>query len=287
MGEFQDRMDADMEIRGLALNTRKAYRLAMRKFVRYFMRPPDLLTPEDIRRYQLYLTRERKVGWGVFNIAAAAIKFFYRVTLKKEWKIEDIPYQRKPRKLPEILSSEKVMALITSLRNLKHRAILTAIYAGGLRASEVIHLKVSDIDSQRMVLRIDQGKGRKDRYVMLSPKLLDVLREYWKAERPQTWLFPGLIPGKPLDRSTVARIVDLAKKAAGITGRVYPHLIRHCFATHLLEQGANLRVIQKLLGHQSLRSTEIYTHVAKNYLQETSSPLDILPDPKKVPPVTE
>jgi integrase/recombinase XerD len=287
MGQFQDRMDADMEIRGLALNTRKAYLRAMRKFVQHFMRPPDEMTEEDIRRYQLHLTRERKVSWGVFNLAVAGIKFFYRVTLKKKWDIEEIPYQRKPRKLPEILSAEKVLALISSLRNLKHRTILMTMYSAGLRVSEVISLKVTDIDSQRMVIRIGQGKGRKDRYVMLSPRLLAILREYWKAARPKTWLFPGLIPGKPLDRNTINRIVENAKRTAKITGRVYPHLIRHCFATHLLEQGANLRVIQKLLGHRSLRSTEIYTHVAKNYLQETPSPLDILPDPKKAPPVTE
>jgi site-specific recombinase XerD len=285
---FQDRMDQDMEIRGLALNTRKAYLLAMRKFVRYFMRPPDQLTPEDIRRYQLHLTRERKVSWAVFNIATAAIKFFYRVTLKKDWNIEEIPYQRKPRKLPEILSTEKVNALFGSLRNLKHRAILMTAYAGGLRASEVIHLKVTDIDSQRMVLRIDQGKGRKDRYVMLSPRLLEVLREYWKAKRPHPWLFPNeRDPQKPLSRHAMGWIVGKAKKAAKISGRIYPHLLRHSFASHLLEQGANLRVIQKLLGHRSLRSTEIYTHVAKNYLHETPSPLDVLPDAKKAPPVTE
>jgi integrase/recombinase XerD len=287
MGQFQDRMDADMEIRGLALNTRKAYLRAMRRFVQHFMRPPDEMTEEDIRRYQLHLTRERKVSWGVFNLAVAGIKFFYRVTLKKKWDIEEIPYQRKPRKLPEILSAEKVLALISSLRNLKHRTILMTMYSAGLRVSELVSLKVTDIDSQRMVIRVEQGKGRKDRYVMLSPRLLAILREYWKAARPQTWLFPGMIPGKPLDRNTINRIVENAKRTAKITGRVYPHLIRHCFATHLLEQGANLRVIQKLLGHQSLRSTEIYTHVAKNYLQETSSPLDILPDPKKAPPVTE
>jgi site-specific recombinase XerD len=281
-------MDADMEIRGLALNTRKTYLLAMRKFVQYFKRSPDQLSSEDIRRYQLHLTRERKVSWAVFNIAAAAIKFFYRVTLKKDWKFEEIPYQRKPRILPEILSAEKVNALFSSVSNLKHRAILMTAYAGGLRSSEVTHLKVSDIDSQRMVIRIDQGKGRKDRYVMLSPRLLEVLREYWKAKRPCTWLFPNARdPQCPLSRHAMRWIVGKAKKAAKISGRIYPHLLRHSFASHLLEQGANLRVIQKLLGHRSLRSTEIYTHVAKNYLQETPSPLDVLPDPKKAPPVTE
>jgi len=288
MGQFHDRMDADMEIRGLALNTRKAYLLAMRKFVRHFMRPPDRLTLEDIRQYQLYLTRERKVSWSVFNIAVAAIKFFYRVTLRKDWKIDEVPYQRKPRVLPEIPSAEKVRALFDSTRNLKHRALLMTLYAAGLRASEAVHLQVSDIDSQRMVIRIEQAKGRKDRYVMLSPKLLEVLREYWRAKRPGTWLFPSSqTSDRPLSPDAVGSIVEKAQKAAGVPGRIYPHLLRHAFATHLLEHGANLRVIQKLLGHRSLRSTEIYTHVAKNYLEKTPSPLDLLPDPKNAPPVTD
>lgn len=286
MGQFRDRMDADMEIRGLAPSTRKSYLRAIRKFVQYFMRPPDTLSLEDIRRYQLHLTRERKVSWSVFNVAVAALKFFYRVSLKKDWNIEEVPYQRKPRILPEILSAEKVAALFDSTRNLKHRALLMTVYAGGLRAGEATHLKVTDIDSHRMVIRIEQGKGRKDRYVMLSPKLLELLRLYWSAYRPTSWLFPSeRDSAKPLSRDALGSMVEQARKAAGIPGRVYPHLLRHSFATHLLEQGTNLRVIQKLLGHRSLRSTEIYTHVAKNYLQETSSPLEVLPDLKSPPPV--
>jgi integrase/recombinase XerD len=288
MGQFRDRMDADMEIRGLAPGTRKLYLSAMRRFVQHFMRPPDTLNLEEIRSYQLHLTRERRVSWSVFNIAVAAIRFFYGVTLRKDWKIDEVPYQRKPRVLPEIPSAEKVTALFDSTRNLKHRALLMTLYAGGLRASEAVHLKVSDIDSQRMVIRIEQAKGRKDRYVMLSPKLLEVLREYWRAKRPRTWLFPSSqTSDRPLSPDTVGSIVEKAQKAAGVPGRIYPHLLRHAFATHLLEHGANLRVIQKLLGHRSLRSTEIYTHVAKNYLEKTPSPLDILPDPKKAPPVTD
>lgn len=282
MGQFRDRMDADMEIRGLAPGTRKLYLGAMRRFVQHFMRPPDMLTIEDIRSYQIHVVRERKVSWSVFNIAVAAVKFFYRVTLQMDWNIEQIPYQRKPRVLPEIPSAEKVTALFDSTRNLKHRVLLMTLYAGGLRAGEVVHLKVSDIDSQRMVVRIEQAKGRKDRYVMLSPKLLEILRDYWKAYRPHSWLFPSpRNSDKPLSRDAVGSIVEKASKAAGIPGRFYPHLLRHAFATHLLEQGTNLRVIQKLLGHSTLRTTEVYTHVAANYLQVTPSPLDILPDPKK------
>ena len=287
MGKFHDRMKADMEIRGFSPNTQSAYLRWMRAFVQHFMCPPDQLTLEHIRRYQLHLTRGREVATGTFNHAVAALKFFYRTTLKRDWAIEQIPYRKKVCKLPEILSPQKISALFSAVKNLKHRAILMTLYAGGLRASEVAHLKVTDIDSHRMVIRVDQGKGRKDRYVMLSPRLLEVLREYWTLFRPRTWLFPGKPSTKPIDRATVGRILHKAKKAAGITGRLYPHLLRHSFATHLMEQGTNLPAIQMLLGHRSLRSTAIYTHVAKNYLQETLSPLDTLPDSKKAPPVTD
>jgi site-specific recombinase XerD len=287
MGKFHDLMDADLEIRGYAPSTRKYYLLAVREFVAHFMRPPDELNLEHIREYQVHLIRERKMSYGKFNQAVAALKFFYLVTLKKEWDGEKIPYHKKPYRLPEIPSQEIVAALLSSLGNIKHRAVLMSLYGGGLRASEAANLKVSDVDSQRMVLRIDQGKGHKDRYVMLSPRLLQALREYWNEYKPRTYLFPNPESDKPMTRQAIHHIVQLAKKAAGITGRMYPHLLRHSFATHLLENGANLRVIQKLLGHRSLTSTQIYTHVAKNYLQETPSPLDILDDRKKDPPVTE
>ncbi|MGH9363211.1 MAG: tyrosine-type recombinase/integrase [Thermoanaerobaculia bacterium] len=287
MGQFHDRMEADMEVRGFSPQTRKAYLRCMRAFVGHFMRPPDQLTPDHIHQYQLHLTRGREVSTGTFNQAIAALRFFYRVTLKKDWAIQEIPYRKKARKLPEILSPEKVTALFSSAKNLKHRAILMTLYAGGLRVNEAVHLKLSDIDSQRMVIRVEQAKGRKDRYVMLSPKLLEVLRQYWKAFRPRTWLFPGQPSDKPIDRATVNRMLHKVQKAAGIRGRVYPHLLRHSFATHLMEHGTHLPVIQRLLGHRSLRSTEIYTHVAKNYLHETPSPLDTLPDPMKAPPGTD
>jgi len=162
------------------------------------------------------------------------------------------------------------------LDNLKHRSLLSTTYAGGLRVSEAVSLRISDIDSQRMVLRIDQGKGRKDRYVMLSETLVGLLRVYWKAYRPRHWLFPGQIPGRPLTESSLQRTFGKAKEAVGITKHVTAHSLRHSFATHLLESGTNIRVIQRLLGHRSLRSTEVYTHVASNYLTETSSPLDAL-----------
>ena len=284
MGKFHDRMEEDLRIRGYSPDTCKAYLTCMRQFVAYFMRPPDELTIEHVRQYQVHLIGGSKVSYSKLNQTVAAVKFFYGVTLKKDWRIDLIPYHKTPRRLPEVLSVEKVAAVLDSLSNLKHRAILMTLYAAGLRAREVLHLKVTDIDSHRMVIRVDQGKGRKDRYVMLSSRLLKLLREYWEKYRPQTWLFPNPRRDKPMSTKAVNRIVAAAQKAAGIRGRVFPHLLRHSFATHLLEQGTNICVIQKLLGHRCLRSTSRYTHVAKNYLHQTRSPLDLIPQAKMPQP---
>ena len=283
MGEFHDRMDRELRIRGHSENTRESYLRCVRAFVRHFMRPPDELTVEDIKGYQLYLTRERKVSPSTFNIHVCALRFFYREVLQTDWDIGRIPYQRKGRKLPVVLSQDEIRALLEATANLKHRTLLTAIYAAGLRVSEATHLRIPDIDSERSVIRIEQGKGRKDRYVMLSDRLLETLRAYWREYRPSSWLFPGQIPDRPLTRSAVERVVSHVRTVAGITKSVSPHSLRHSFATHLLERGVNIRVIQRLLGHKSLRSTEVYTHVAGTYLQDTRSPLDdllpVLPAP--------
>jgi len=274
MGRFRDLMDRDLQIRGYSPGTRDVYLRCVKRFVRYYMRPPDELTLEDINRYQLYLTRDLKVSWGTFNQTVYALRFFYRVTLKKDWDVRHIPHQKPGHRLPEILSPEEVVALFNAVRNVKHRAILMTMYGAGLRVSEITRLRVRDIDSRRMVIRIEQSKRRRDRYVMLSPYLLSVLREYWRAVRPQTLLFPGRKGA--LTRYAVQDAFEKAKKRARITKRVSPHSLRHAYATHLLEGGANLRVIQMLLGHKSLRTTEIYTHVARTYLHDTPSPLDRL-----------
>jgi len=250
----------------------------MKAMVRFFMRPPDELTLQDIHTYQLHLTQDRKVCWATFNQAVCAIRFFYGVTLDSDWDIQRIPYQKTGRKLPVVLSCEEVAKLFQVVTNVKHRAILMTAYAGGLRVSEVIHLRVSDIDGQRMMLRVEQGKGRQDRYVMLSHKLLAVLREYWKSHKPRHWLFTGQNLERPLTRGGVHKFFHKARIKAGITKKVSVHGLRHSFATHLLESGINIRKIQLLLGHRSLRSTQIYTHVARDYLEGTPSPLDILPD---------
>jgi site-specific recombinase XerD len=278
MGKLRDLMDRDLQIRGYSPNTREAYLRSVRIFARYWKRSPEELTIEQVNQYQHHLV-QRKVSWACFNQAAAALRFFYRVTLNKDWDITRIPYQKTGRRLPQILSEQEIVALFGGVQNIKHRAVLMTLYAGGLRVSEAAHLRVTDIDSQRMVIRIDQGKGRKDRYVPLSKQLLKILREHWLVERPPTWLFPGQDPATPLTRGSINKIFKKAKNAARIAKRVSPHSLRHSYATHLLERGVNLRVIQQLLGHRSLRSTEIYTHVARTYLKDTPSPLDLLPLP--------
>jgi len=276
MGKFRERFERDLQIRGYSPNTVKQYVYCVRNLVKHFRRPPDELTIEDINNFQLHLTKERKVAWATFNIYVFALRFFFLETLKKDWALKAIPYQKTGRKLPEILSGAELGALFQAVSNIKHRALLMTAYSAGLRVSELVHLKVSDIDSPRMVIRVEQGKGRKDRYVPLSAALLPVLRQYYKITRPADWLFPGQYPGRPLTRESVDRVFQKAKKAAGITKNVTVHSLRHCFATHLLEKGADIRTIQQLLGHRSLSSTQIYTHVAKNYVNRAGSPLDTL-----------
>jgi site-specific recombinase XerD len=273
-------MENDLSIRGYSPDTKRVYLACVKSFVGHFMRPPDELGPEHIKRYQLYLTKERKVCWATFNQTVCALRFFYTVTMERDWDIKHIPYQKAGRKLPVVLSAEEIQSLLKAEENLKHRAILSTCYAGGLRRIEVVHLRLPDIDSSRMVLRIENGKRKKERYVPLSGRLLEMLRQYWKEYRPPEWLFPGQDPEKHLSRRSVSAVFLKARLAAGIKKPATAHTLRHSYATHLLESGVNLRVIQKLLGHRSIRSTEIYTHVARNYLCETPSPLDLMPDPE-------
>lgn len=281
MGKLRERMERDLEIRGFSPNSRKAYLHQIKALARHFGRSPDCLTLEDIHEYQLYLTRERQVAWGTFNQAVCALRFFYSVTLGRAWAVAGIPYQKSVRRLPVVLSREEVTRMFDAVANLKHRAILMTIYAAGLRVSEAVHLRIQDIDSQRMTLRVDQGKGGQDRYVMLSSKLLTVLREYWKLERPRPWLFPGRDGKRPLTRASVHKVFQQTRRRAKIVKQVTVHSLRHSFATHLLESGVHLRKVQLLLGHRSLRSTQIYTHVTREDLWDTLSPLDVLPDSSK------
>lgn len=284
MGKFYDLMDRELRIRGFADRTRACYLDNMKRFVRHFMRPPDELTAQDVKDYQLYLAQERGVAWSTFNTHVCALRFFYREVLQVDWDVEQIPFQKSRRRLPVVLSRQEVRRLIDTTTTFRDRAILMTLYAGGLRTGEGVRLRVSDIDSHRMVIRVHQGKGRKDRYVMLSPRLLVNLRRYWRTHGSMLWLFPASRdPSKPLCRHLVSKHFQAAKKRAGITKDVSPHSLRHSFATHLLERGVNLRVIQRLLGHRSLRTTEIYTHVAESCVRETASPLDdLLPDPRDI-----
>ncbi len=283
MGMYHDLMERELHIRGLGEETRKKYLGYMRRLVGHFMLSPDQLTVEHIKEYQLYLAKERGLGYETCNGLVCAVRFFYDHVLDIDRDVKMIPYQKTGKKLPVVLSREEVLALFDAVTNLKHRAILMVLYSAGLRVSEALHLKAPDIDSGRMMIRVEQGKGRKDRYTILSEKLLETLRRYWLQYRPELWLFPGQDPSRYLNRGTVENVVARVRKIAGIQKKATPHTLRHSFATHLLERGVNIRVIQRLLGHRSLRSTEIYTHVAETLLRETKSPLDdLLPDVGKV-----
>jgi len=243
------------------------------------------LGPEHIRTYQIYLTNEKKLAPASIHIAIAALRFFYKVTLKKDWIFQEVlPLPKKPQKLPLILSPEEVLHFLPCVHQLNHRVILTTCYAAGVRISEAVRLKAPAIDSQRMVIRVEQGKGQKDRYVMLSPRLLEILRDYWKATRPKDWLFPGDQPGHPISRNTVEHACMKAHQASGLTKPVTPHSLRHAFAVHLLESGTDVRTIQLLLGHCSLATTARYLRIATTKVCATSSPLDLLPHPTPVEP---
>jgi integrase/recombinase XerD len=285
MMPLRKRMTEDMQVRNLALNTQMSYVQQVSLFARYFNTSPDLLGPEDIRTYQVYLTNEKKLAPSSILIAVSALRFLYKVSLHKDWSFEDmIPAPKKPEKLPVILSPEETLQFLDSVYSTKHHAILTSCYAAGLRISESIHLKPTDIDSQRMVIRVEQGKGQKDRYVMLSPKLLETLRSYWRAVRPTGgWLFEGDIAGQPINRSSVELACQKARRRSGIRKPITPHSLRHAFAVHLLESGTDVRTIQLLLGHRSLATTARYLRIATSKVCSTSSPLDLLPRPDPAP----
>jgi site-specific recombinase XerD len=283
-------MIEDMKIRNLALNTQASYLLQVSQFARHFGKSPELLGREDIRAYQLYLTQEKKLSPKSITIAVSALRFLYKITLRREWKLEDIiPAPKVSQKLPVILSPEEVVQFLGCVGHNNHGAILTCCYAAGLRISEAVALQVIHIDSGRMVIRVEQGKGRKDRYVMLSPKLLEILRNWWRQERPQLWLFPGQIPGRHISADAVERMCQRAHQHCHIAKPITPHLLRHAFAVHLLEQGTDVRTIQLLLGHRSLATTARYLRIATTKVCSATSPLDLLPkplllEPKPTPP---
>jgi integrase/recombinase XerD len=283
MTSLRQRFIEDMQIRNLSLHTQRCYVLQVSLFARHFKKSPDLLGPEQIRAYQVYLIKERKLATSSIAIAVAALRFVYRITLKKNWSVADIlPTPKVPRTLPIVLSPEEVIQFLDAVRIRKHRVILTTCYAAGLRVSEAVALTPPAIDSQRMVLRVEQGKGKKDRYVMLSPKLLEILRAWWRVERPQHWLFPGDKPDCHISAHAVAWECRQVRHTCKIPKPITPHSLRHAFAVHLLESGTDIRTIQLLLGHRSLATTAKYLRIAISKVCSTTSPLDLLPRPVSI-----
>lgn len=276
MTSLRQRMLEDLRIRNYAPTTVECYVRSVAEFAQHFHKPPDQLGPEEIRAWQLYLLREKRVKLSTYIQAVCALRFFYRNTLNRKVEIDRIPLPRYEKKLPVVLSKTEVKALLEAPTNLRHRAILATMYGAGLRVSEVVGLKVSDLDRERRVIWVRGGKGHKDRQVMLAEPLREVLAAYWRWKRPTDWLFPSAKPGCPIARNSVFQACRKAARRAGITKPVHPHSLRHAFATHLLEDGVNLVVIQTLLGHAHLRTTAGYLHLSDSAVRSTRSPLELL-----------
>jgi site-specific recombinase XerD len=278
------RMIEDMTVRNFAPKTQHDYIRAVTNLTRFLGRSPDTATAEDLRRFQLHLT-ESGVQAPTINFTVTALRFFFTVTLDRADAIKHLTFVAEPRKIPVVLSPEEVARFLEAVPGVKYKAAFSAAYGAGLRVSEVAALKVSDIDSERMLLRIEQGKGHKDRYAMLSPVLLELLRDWWRIARPKAWLFPGRDPLQPMSTRQLNRACHAGVEMANITKRVSPHTLRHSFATHLLEQNTDIRVIQVLLGHAKVDTTALYTHIATNTIRAVTSPLERLSlKPKKDEP---
>jgi integrase/recombinase XerD len=277
MTPLRQRMTQDMQIRNLSPRTIECYTYHVGCFAKHFNRSPEWLGMEEVRAYQVYLVQQKKASWSSFNQAVCALRFLYGVTLRQSWPVVQIPFAKKPKTLPVVLGPEEVQRLLPCIKPLKPRVLLTTIYAAGLRLEEATHLELRDIDSARMLLRVACGKGAKERLVPLSPRLLGELREYWKAVRPQRWLFPGGTQQHPMAATTVQKSCKRAARDAGITKHVTPHTLRHSYATGLLEAGVDLLTISRLLGHRSFSTTLIYLHVRRPHLESVPSPLDLLP----------
>ena len=281
MTRLRKMMLEELQRRNFAESTTEAYIRAVKEFSQYFNSSPDRLGPRHIREYQASLFQKRKFSPNTVAQHLAALRFFYIKTLKKAWSITETPYPKRAVRLPTILSQEEVTRLIEAAHPPLHRTLLMTLYATGLRRAELAHLKVSDVDSQRMVIHVQGGKGRKDRDVLLSPKLLDELERHSHRLRPRSsvWLFPGrhvLTSDRPITSKVIYHACKQAARRAALSKKVHPHTLRHCFATHLLEAGADLRTIQRLLGHSSLEETAKYLHLSQRHLGATPSPLDSL-----------
>jgi site-specific recombinase XerD len=278
MGQLHNRMKADLTLAGYSPSTSQIYLIYARKFAKHFMRSPSLMGDEEVRSFLLYLLQEKGVSYATYRQYRAALQFLYRVTLQRPQEIAHVPCRRKSSPLPVVLSLEEVSSFLKRLREFKYRAIAMTIYASGLRISEACRLQPKDIDSSRRLIHVRNGKGRKDRYTVLSKRLLSFPRDYYRKSRPSVWLFPAAFKGNArLSPNTVRLAFRQAGKEAGLSKRVTPHILRHCFATHLLESGVDITFISALLGHKSIRTTEIYTHVSSEQIAKVKSPLDLLP----------
>jgi integrase/recombinase XerD len=274
MGELRNQMEMDMRLRRFSPKTIACYLACMKGVARHFRKSPAELVDEEIRAYLHHLMEERKVSQSVLVQTYSALKFFFEKTLQKQWNVFRIPRCKQRRKLPGVLTREEVELILSATKNLKHRAILMTIYSAGLRIGEVTRLKVSDIDSGRMMIRVNEGKGLKDRYTLLGERNLEMLRCYWKAYRPLEWLFPGRNASCPVSTSAIQRVFKTSLEKAGIKKKASVHTLRHCFATHLLESGTDLYYIQRLLGHKSAGTTSVYLHITGKDIGKIKSPID-------------
>jgi len=278
MDTVREKMLAELQLRGITPRTQTAYLREIAKLETYFNRSPEELGEEEVKEYLVHMLEDRGLSSGTYKAYAAGIKFLYRTTLNRGEVVEKIKYPKAKIKLPVVLDLSEVRTMLSVMENLKHRAVLTITYSAGLRVSETAHLKVTDIDSKRMMVRVRQGKGGKDRYTILSKTTLECLREYWRAYRPKDWLFEGQKEGSHICYTSIRNIFVEAKERAGITKPVGPHSLRHAFATHLIEAGTSLHHVQLLLGHKSPKTTTVYLHVSKMNLAQVCSPLDSIPE---------
>jgi integrase/recombinase XerD len=278
MTTLRQRMIRDMQLRRLADRTQQSYLWAVTGLAKYYHQSPDQIEEKRVLDYLLHLLNQRKLAWSTCDLIASGLEFFYRTTLGRTQTEFRLPPRRHAQRLPEILSVQEIKNLFAAAQNPKHRALLMTAYDAGLRLGEVVRLKIADIDSQRMMIRVEQGKGNKDRYSLLSKTLLAELRAYWKITRPSIWLFPSRRLQKPLTKSSLKEIYRHAKRKAGIRKRGGVHTLRHCFATHLLEAGEDLRTIQVLMGHKNIQTTSRYLQLSRHKLLSTKSPLELLTD---------
>jgi site-specific recombinase XerD len=278
MDTLREKMLAELQLRGITARTQTAYLREIAKLEKYFKKSPEELGEEEVKEYLVHMLENRGLSSGTYKYYAAGIKFLYRTTLNRGEVVEKIKYPKAKIKLPVVLDLSEVRTMLSVMENLKHRAVLTITYSAGLRVSETAHLKVTDIDSKRMMVRVRQGKGGKDRYTILSKTTLECLREYWRAYRPKDWLFEGQKEGSHICYTSIRNIFVEAKERAGITKPVGPHSLRHAFATHLIEAGTSLHHVQLLLGHKSPKTTTVYLHVSKMNLAQVCSPLDSIPE---------